>query len=861
MLSSLPECSADSSIPGCQAPFDELRGSTGVLRVHWKHYFEHLEALGATEAKSRWSKAKRLLQENGASYSVHGDSKGSERPWRLSPIPLLLSSHEWQTLARGIQQRARLLSFVLADIHGAQVCLAKGCVPPELVFDNPSFLRPMHGVAQRQAWLPIYGVDLVRAPDGRFLALQDSTQVPSGMGYALENRVVVARALPELLRQCNVERLFSFFRLLRDRLHDAAPHNRDAPRIALLTPGPYSSTYLEQAYLARYFGLPLVQGGDLTVRDSRVFLKTLGGLQAIDVLLRRVFDDFCDPLELRADSELGVPGLAHAARTGNVSIISPLGTGILESPAFLAYLPALCRELLGEELLLPSVPTYYCGDPTQLQLALDDFEQMVLKPVHADAGAESIFVGELLPEAQRAVRERLLAAPQRFVAQTFVPASRTPVIADGAMQSRPYVLRCFAHCEQPNDYAIMPGGLALVASSSNDFAVSMNRGARSKDVWIISDEAVIGEVVSPPANPPIELSRGGGDLPSRVADNLYWLGRYAERAEAGCRLARVIGSRWMDAASERDYAQSIDLCYLLNALRAQTQFLRAADISLNTTLDRQANELELVAAIADDTCPGSIVSALRSTLRVSHVVRDRLSHDTQRILALLEESSLHCLNSKGRGLTSLANELNRIIINLAALSGLVMESMTRGFAWRFLDMGRRLERAVTLVTLLRSTLAVRCEREPSLVEAALDVADSKMTYRRRYPAGLQAAPAVDLLLSDEANPRSVVFQLVTLAEHMAVLPSLSGVGVKSKQQRLLLSIRTEVELCDATELCAVSSTGQRDGLVDLLDRLERSLPALSDSLTETYLYHATVARHLRSVGSDPLEPPNLAGGR
>lgn len=837
--------------------FDELREPTGALRAHWKPYFEYLDRLGAPEAKARWSKAKRLLQENGVSYGAPSDPKGVDRPWRLSPIPLLLDARDWQRLERGIQQRARLFSALLADIYGAQRCLSHDCLPPELVFDNPRFLRPLHGfVSQRLTLLPLYCVDLVRAQNGRFLAIQDATQAPSGMGYALENRIVVAQALPDLLRHCNVERLVAFFRLLHDRLQDAAPHNRDAPRIALLTPGPYSVTYFEQAYLAKYFGISLVQGEDLTVRDDRVFLKTLGGLQGIDVLLRRVFDDYCDPLELRADSTLGVPGLVQAARSGNVGIFNPLGTGILESPAFLAYLPALCRELLGEELLLESVPTFYCGDRKQLERVLSDFESWVLKSVDCDRANETIFLRELEPATRRSLRDRLLAEPQRFVAQQFIPASRTPVIADAAIHARSYVLRCFAHCGQPNDYAVMPGGLALVANSDDDFAVSIGRGARSKDVWVISDEAIVGEMVTPPTNPAIELSRGGGDLPSRVADNIYWLGRYAERTEAVCRLARVIGSRWLDPTSERDYERSVDLAHLLNSLRAQTQFLYAADLAVGAVPDRETGEAELSAAISNVDCAGSVTSALRSTLRVGHTVRDRLSQDTQRVLALLEESSTRCVDSPEQGLSQLVNELNRIVISLAAFSGLVMESMTRGFAWRFLDMGRRLERAIAMVTLLRSTLALHCDREAALVEAVLDIADSKMTYRRRYPAGLQAAPAVDLLLSDDANPRSIVFQLRTLGEHMAALPSLSTIGVKSKQQRLLLGIQTEVELCDAVGLCAMDASGRREGLVTLLDRLGHSLPELSDSLSETYLYHATVARHLRGTGMTAAE---LAG--
>lgn len=818
------------------------------MRAHWSRYFDYLDGIGTVEAKSRWTKAKQLLLESGASYSVYGDLAGGERPLRLSPIPLLIDGSDWQQLSRGIAQRARLLCSLLADLYGPQRSLMEGTLPSELVFDNPRFLREVHGLGPgRNGWLPIYGVDLIRAPNGQFNVLEDCTQSPAGMGYALENRVVVAQVLPDLLRHCNVERLSDFFRQLRERLQAMAPHNRDAPRIALLTPGPYSATYFEQAYLAKYLGLSLVQGEDLAVRNDRVYLKTLGGLQPIDVLLRRVFDDYCDPLELRADSELGVPGLVQAIRSGNVNSMNPLGTGLVETPAISAYLPGLCRTLLHEELLLPSVPTYYCGDPAQLDEALAQLDDLVVKPTYASGRTDPIFVSQLDSAERDALRQRLHSAPERFVAQRFVPSSRIPVISGGSMRSRAFVLRCFANCSHPNDYQVMSGGLALVAATEEELAVSLNRGARSKDVWVISDDDLRADLLRPPSNPPIELSRGGGDLPSRVADNLYWLGRYTERAEAVSRLSRVLGTRLLEFQSARDLLKSDEVARLLQALSMQFRFLDAPSATADRVLSQNDIEQEFLDAVVDSTCSGSILSTIRSVLRVSRVVRDRVSHDTWRILASLDETIEHLVHVETRdGIPDLVNELNRVVITLAGFSGLVMESMTRGFAWRFLDMGRRIERAITLVTMLRGTLVQPVERDAPLVESILDVAESSMTYRRRYPASLQTAPAVDLLLADDANPRSVIFQLKTLAEHIAALPPLPTQGVRSSQQRLILSATSQIELSDITELCRISATTAcRQDLEDLLQKLSKLLPALSDSLTETYLYHANVARHLR----------------
>jgi uncharacterized circularly permuted ATP-grasp superfamily protein/uncharacterized alpha-E superfamily protein len=743
-----------------------------------------------------------------------------------------------------------MLAALLGDLYGPQRTLTDGDLPCELVYDNPRFLRSLHGIGgQRSNWLPIYGVDVIRAPSGAFRVVQDWTQSPVGMGYALENRVVVSQALPDLLRHCNVERLGPFFRQLGDRLRGAAPHNRDAPRVGLLTPGQFSATYYEQAYLAKYLGLILVQGEDLTVRNDRVFLKTLGGLLPIDVLLRRTFDDYCDPLELRPESEIGVPGMVQAVRSGNTAMVNPLGTGLLETPGITPYLARLCNKLIHEDLLLDSVPTYYCGDPKQLEIVLSEFDQMVVSPTLSSGRVDGTLVRQLSARERDELETQVTRTPRNYVAQRVVPASRTPVIAEGELRNRAVMLRCFASSAQPNDYQVMPGGLALVATSDQEVVVSLQRGARSKDVWIVSDEEVQDGLIVPPANPPIELSRGGGDLQSRVADNLYWLGRYTERAEAIGRLTRVIGVRAMESHRAADLLNNEELNRLLVALRMQTQFTYAGEAAGDALVSQASFESEYIAAVTDLDCAGSVVSALRSALRVSRVVRDRISHDTWRVLSSLDDLLDRLSKVKGENSISLlVDTLNDLIIALVAFSGIATESMTRGFAWRFLDMGRRLERAVNLVMLLRAALVEASPREAAVIDAVLDVADSGMTYRRRYPASIQAAPAVDLLLADDSNPRGLIFQLRTLEEHVTALPPIAAAGVRSVQQRLLLAATSQIELSDINDLCRVETNKNRRERLDyVLRQIGGVLPKLSDSLTETYLYHADVARHLRHL--------------
>ncbi len=848
-----PSSTRASALTRSYAPpagvFDETKSEDGALRPHWRRFFELLDAMNPGELHQRWQKAQHLLHENGVSYNVYGDPQGMERPWSLSPIPVLISSDEWRGIQEGLTQRARLLDALLRDLYGPQRMLIEGNLPPELVFENPCFLRACHGMSvPRGCWLPLYGADLVRLSDGHFAVLEDRTQAPSGAGYALENRLVISSVLPEAFRECNVERLALFFRALRDTLQSLAPRNRDNPRIVLLTPGPYNATYFEQAFLASYLGYTLVNGGDLTVREDRVYLKTLGGLQPVDVILRRVNDDYCDPLELRPDSVLGVPGLVQAARAGNVAIASPLGTGLLQTHAILPYLARLCRALLGEDLRLPSVRTFWCGDAEGLSETARRFDDVVVRPTFSEGFVPAIFTAELDRKRRAELLSEIRARPRKFVVQERVRPSTAPLLTDDHLTPRSLVMRCFTVAGR-DDHVVMPGGLSRVASGRSGTEVSMQLGAGSKDTWVVAREPVSHFTLLPPTNRPVELSRGGSDLPSRAADNLFWLGRYAERAEGVARLSRVIAQRLSELVSEHDLENSSEFVPLMRTLNAQTALNYAAPLAAGCTNSLDAATRQLVAAIFDEQGAGTLKAVVRSTLRAGRLVRDRISTDTWRVLAALDDE-LHGVEQDLAfdTLGKISDVLNRVILRLAAFSGLVMESMTRGQAWRFLDMGRRLERALSLVTLLRGNLGEVSAREGPLLEAVLEIADSGMTYRRRYLATLQVAPVVDLLLTDETNPRSVIYQLEALVSQIVTLPSARG-RMRTPQERIALSLLNDLKLTDVEQICAIDARGARVALTDLLVDFATRIPALSDSLSDRYLNHATVSRHLKVQGA------------
>jgi len=822
-------------------PWDEMRAPDGEVRSHWRVLDGALKSFGPGEMWRRWEQARQLIRQHGVTFNVYGDPRGLERPWPLDPVPVLLSADEFASLTEGLAQRASLLDRLLEDLYGARRTIAEGVI-----------LRACAGlVPPGGRFLHFYAADLARTPDGSLRVLADRTQAPAGAGYALENRIVLGRVLPEAFRDSNAQRLALFFRTLRETLAGLAPQGVLNPRIVLLTAGPHNATYFEQAFLAQYLGYPLVEGGDLTVRDGRVYLKTLGGLHPVDVILRRLRDDYCDPLELRADSLLGVPGLLQAARDGTVAVANAIGTGVLQTPALIPFLPGLCRMLLGEELKLTSVETWWCGQQDILQYVLSNLREMVIKPTYPLGPTDPIFVARLDNAAVEILAATIRANPGRYVAQRHIPPSTVPVIEGDELRPRPVVLRTFVVADGTEGYQAMPGALGLVGGVGES-DISIARGARSKDTWVISGGAVSEFSLLRTTVEPVELTRGGGDLPSRVADNFFWLGRYAERAEAIARLGRIICLRLAEPRDPQLLAG--DLAPLVASLRALTMVASGTQLAALPPLAEVAESNRIMReALFNEALTGSLMASGHAIDRVARAIRDRLSMDTWTVVSALAAE----LSDAERGGPDerpivLGARLDRVVMILAGLSGLTSESMTREAPWRFLDMGRRLERALNTALMIERTLPrATTNDELPLLEALLDAADSAMTYRRRYRATLQVAPVVDLLVADERNPRAIVFQLAALADHVASLPRDAASARRSLEERIAFEALSEIRLVDVEAVCALAGkTGEagegRPVLGALLVDLVHKLQGLSDALFAAYLTPATISRALAS---------------
>jgi uncharacterized circularly permuted ATP-grasp superfamily protein/uncharacterized alpha-E superfamily protein len=833
--------------------YDEMRPTTGEVRPHWQYFLDALRNLSPADIEERCREAGRLVRDNGVTYNLNGDDRGMSRPWELDLIPLLIRSEEWAGLERGLMQRAELFNLILLDLYGPRDLIRRGLLPPELIDGYRDYLLPCHGIeVSGRRPLIHYAADLTRMPDGRWRVIGDRSQSPLGAGYALENRVVLSRILPSLFRDSHVHRLAGFFRSMRRTLTRLAPGRDGHARVVMLTPGPHHEAYFEHAYLANYLGYTLVQGGDLSVRDGALWLRTLGRLERIDAVLRRVDDVWCDPLELREDSLLGVPGLVQAVRAGNLVVANALGSGVLEHPGLMAFLPALCQHLLGEDLLLPDIQTWWCGDREAMDHVLENLEVLVVKQAGKPPGQRCLFPATMSPDARDALIRAIQSNPQHYVAQECVKPSTAPVLIGGHLEPRPNVLRTFLVAEEEG-YAVMPGGLTRVALAADASLVTNKLGGFGKDAWVLASEPERQEslLVSRESQTPAVTQES--EVSSRVADNLFWIGRYAERAEGLVRLLRVTIFKLAERA-EFGGREGKSSCppSLLKALTNQSQAFPGfigdgAEERLHKPLP------EILALISDPKRLGGLPQTLLALGQAAYSVRERLSADTWRIISDIEERLRTLTENPPRQVSLALDELDPLVTSLVAFSGLAQENMTHNEGWHFLEAGRRLERGTSIATLLRSTLTpvVSEQDENTLIEAVLGVTDSLITYRRRYRAGTRVGALLDLVFQDEGNPRALAYQLVQLERLAHEMPRGDLAVGRTPTERLLLRGLTEVRLAEIDALAQPDKEGKRRAALDSMMRsLEKQLAAISDALTAQYFRHEEQPHSLlRRIGA------------
>jgi len=809
--------------------YDELLDHSGVVRAHWRPLIDRLALDGAESVRRGAELARRLIVENGVTYNVYADPQGRDRPWVLDPLPLLLTAAEWREIELGVTQRARLLDGLLADLYGPQRLLADGLVPPELPFGHPNFLWPCHGlVPTSENWLHVYAVDISRSADGRWWALADRTQTPSGTGYALENRQIISRIFPDLVNDLGVRPLGGFFVALREHLL-SQPTDGEAPLAVVLTPGSFNETYFEHAYLARQLGLPLVEGHDLTVRGDTVFLKTLGGLRRVHAILRRLDDDFCDPVELRGDSALGVPGLIAAVRARKVMIANALGSGVLESAAWMGFMPAVAERLLGEKLRLPSVATWWCGEPLALEHVVRHIESLVIKPTYPNQRFAAVFGRDLSAAARAQLIDRLRARPHAYVAQERLAFSQAPVwrnTGGTGLAARALGIRVYA-IATPAGYRVMPGGLARIAGDGAVDIVSMQRGGGSKDVWVLMpdlrsvDESQGSLALSAPAPAAQARSQVRHDeLPSRLAENLYWLGRYSERCDSKARLLRATLSIRSNASV---WTAALASCRFFGVMSGpgdstQSQTQTAAAVAPDS-------EPKPLLAAFSEANPFGIAADLQRLVWCAAQARSRLSAENWRAVGVLHRDFQEAAAS---GIDP-REVLDRLLLGLAALAGFALDDMTQDDGWRLLMLGRRLERLQFLAQLLAQRLAGGATPSQSELEWLLEIGDSTITYRTRYLASPELGATIDLLVYDASNPRAVAFQWQAIERALQrIAASLGGTPDDTLKEPVALLQALQARALDGDRTRAAPA---REALGAQLNTLAAAAGLLSDRIS------------------------------
>ena len=832
------------------ARYDEMLDRTGGLRPQWQAVARAFEQMTPDEYASRLASTRGMMRDNGVTYNVYDEAGGQARPWELDIVPFVVGASDWRVIEAGIAQRARLADLILRDIYGPQKLIAEGHIPPHLIFGHPQFLRPLMGVVPAGGvHVHLYSADLARTPDGSWVVLSARADAPSGIGYALENRIVISQTFPDLFRDLHVERLASFFHTYREHVL-ALGEAGGKGRAVLLTPGPYNEAYFEHAYLAHYLGLSLVEGQDLAVRDGLVFLKTLAGLERVGVVFRRLDSDFCDPLEFRADSRLGVPGLAEAARAGGVVLANALGGGVIESPGMNAYLPNAARALIGEDLAIPDIPTVWCGTAWGREEALARLRDVVVRDAF-DArqlfwrGSTARLGLEMKPAEMAKLASRLERRGSTFVVQDMAPLGLAPVYENASLSVKPASLRVFA-AWTPSGYRVMPGALTRVAHDETVRALSMQSGAASKDTWVLSSAPVDSFSMLQRNDVPLPIRRVGDEAPSRAVDNLFWLGRYAERAENLVRVLRAVVHRLGDDPAMTTKSAASELARRLLLPQGQATSAAICDAAKGDVAKLSA---ELHALAFAPESPQGLQRLLQAVQRTAWSVRDRLSFDTWRTIhAFTTADGIPDLSLafESAGMRSYFDTLVR---RGAALSGLSAENMTRGSNWVFLDMGRRVERACHAAWLVRQMLSPQ-EDEIEYIQHALSIADSAMTYRYRYLNVFQIPPAIDLLLLDPTNPRSAAFQIATIVRHVLSLPKITPVQRKNFSKAIIDEARDAMVNADPFVLARRDEKGKRAALNALSETIEDVMPRLSDAIADAYFQHATAQR----AGSVRREP-------
>ena len=829
-----------------EASFDELLSPSMEVNPVWNSLMSNLSKIGKPGLLSRQNDINWHLGENGVTYSVYNDPQGLNRPWNLNVIPLIIHEDEWQTLEKGIKQRSEILNFILSDIYGKQELIQKGIIPLEIIYGHQGFLRQCdHINYNTNKHLLIHAVDMARGPDGQMWIINDRTEAPSGMGYALENRLAMRRVLPDLFKNMHVKKLSGFFQYFNELLMDSSPGKKDNPNIVVLTPGPHNETYFEHAYLASFLGYSLVQGNDLIVRDGNLWMKSLKGLKKVDIVLRRVDDIYTDPLELKEDSHLGVPGLLEVVRKQNVTIINPIGSRVLENPGLIPFIPAVAKYFLNEDLILPQIATWWCGQEKERKYVLEHLSDLIIKKIDR-ANHGNIFFGRTMSNAELDdLRRQISERPYRFVAQERISFSTAPTFVNQQLEPRNSVWRSYSIASK-QQYCVMPGGLVRAAAERDDIIVSNQRGGDSKDIWIVGNHEEPDQPVSiTNLNP--ALASGLDDLPSHTAENLYWTGRYISRTLITSRFIRMVlkNMTFLQSYERQPITKSLEL--LLQAITHLTATYPGFIDENENTLDDPYPEL--LSVILDKERTGSLFHTFLMFTNSYHALRNLWSPDTMRVFDSINKIWKSIQNEPEKNLGKLIQMLDQLISRIIGFMGLVEESILIEQGLLLYYIGFQLEQSLLNISKTRSLLIFKQQEqvEYEILESLLNSNESMGIYRYSYRSHLNIKNVINLILLDTKYPLSLAYQLNRLNKDLSVLPHSKNSHELTNYEKYIFNAFSKIKLVNTEALVGSSNEClMRTQLDALLSELADLLNNASLTITNIYFSHTDTLNQLVS---------------